>query len=175
MSWENNETREKVTRCTLAMSNIRDGGTLIFGVDEVNSGEYNENGMDPGDSETFNQDDVSDYVNEFSDPPIQLKIDKVTHTSKIFLVIQINEFEEIPIVCKKSGQDLKRGAIYTRSKKKNESVQVSSQNEMREILEMALEKNLRKFMIRLERSGLIKLITPKVEDETRFENQLGDL
>jgi predicted HTH transcriptional regulator len=175
MSWKDNATKIKVTETSMAMANIPDGGVMIFGVDEISPGHFEPRGMDKNDAETFNQDDISDYVNGYADPFVELTIERVDYDGKLFVVIQIREFAELPIVCKKNGKNLVRGDIYTRPRRKFESVPVPSQTEMREILEMAIDKRIRKYREDWFRLGLFKTPTPEELDVQKFEDQLGGL
>lgn len=104
MSWKDISTKTKVLKSCLSMANIPYGGVLIFGVDEVENGIFEPNGMAKDDIKSFNQDDVADYINGFVDPYIGLKLDIKEDDGKWFIVIQINEFDDIPVVCKKSGE-----------------------------------------------------------------------
>ena len=40
MSWSDKATKEKVTKAALSMANIRDGGVMVFGVEELSSGVF---------------------------------------------------------------------------------------------------------------------------------------
>ena len=175
MPWDDNTTKLKVTKTAMSMANIKDGGILIFGVDEVDSGQFKPIGMKKNDAESFNQDDVMDYINGYADPYVDLKVEKIEYDGKLFVIIQIKEFDELPVVCTKSGQDLNKGNVYTRSRRKYESVPVSSQTEMREILEMAVDKRIRKLRKQLFQWGFIKQKTIEDIDSEKFKDQLGDL
>ena len=175
MSWDDIATKTKVVIACLAMANIPDGGVLIFGVDEISKGVYEANGMKEEDVDSFNQDNVSDYVNGFADPYVELKLNKVTDDAKKFIVIQIQEFDELPIVCKKDGEKICRGDIYTRPKRKNESVPVPSQNEIREILDLAIDKQMRKIHRNLDRWGFIPNQKYQQSSAQKFDEQLGGL
>jgi hypothetical protein len=138
--------------------------------------------MSAADLASFTQDDVSEYVNEFADPYADVKVSRVTETGLDFIVIQVAEFAEIPVVCKKNGpaQWLRRGALHTRAFRKNESVEVPSQTEMREILEAAIEKGFRKLLAQLRRAGvsIVESTMEKGEEELestsrKFDQQLG--
>ena len=86
----------------------------------------------------------------------------------------IGEFTQLPVVCKKNGKDLKRGDIFTRSRRKYETARVGSQTEMREILDLAVDKEIR----RLRSRGLIssvEVISPTKDDRQAFEQQRGGL
>jgi len=61
------------------------------------------------------------------------------------------------VICKKDGMEkLRRGAVYTRSRRMPETVEVPGQVEMREILDLALEKRSRAFARHAERMGLVR-------------------
>lgn len=159
----------------MAMANIPDGGVMIFGVDEISHGYFEPRGMDTGDADSFTLDDIQDYVNGYADPFVELTVERVDYDGKLFVVIQIREFEDLPVVCKKNGQDLVRGAIYTRPRRKFESVPVPSQTEMREILETAIGKRIRKYREDWFRWGFLKTPTLEELDVQKFEDQLGGL
>jgi predicted HTH transcriptional regulator len=175
MSWKDNSTKIKVTKTSMAMANIPDGGVMIFGVDEISHRYFEPRGMNTNDANSFTQDDISDYVNGYADPFVELTVERVDYDGKLFVVIQIREFDELPVVCKKDGQDLVRGAIYTRPRHKFESVPVPSQTEMREILEMAIDRRIRKHREDWFRWGLFATPTPEDLDAQKFEEQLGGL
>src|SRR5262249_46564787 len=64
----------------------------------------------------------------------------------------------LPVICKKDGlEKLRRGAIYTRSRRLPETVEVPSQAEMRELLDLAIEKGSRTFTRQAERMGFVRL------------------
>ena len=174
MSWDKIETKIKVVKTAMSMANIKDGGVLIFGVDEVNN-IFSPNGMNIDDANSFEQDIVTEYVNKYADPYVELKVNRVTYDKKSFIVIQVKEFEELPVVCKKTGQDLKKGEIYIRPRRKFESVAVPSQTEIREILEMAVDKKIRTYREKLFRLGLIQTSSEIHDDKELFDKQLGDL
>ena len=128
--------------------------------------------MDQGHIESFKQDEVTEYINDkFADPYIELRLTPLSRDNKHFLIIQVHEFGQLPVICKNNGlENLKRGALYTRSRTKYETIQVRSQTEMREILDLAVDKEIR----RLRSRGLIVSAetapSPK-EDVYKFEQQ----
>jgi len=143
ISWGSIDTKEKIVVACLAMANTPDGGTIVIGVDEdKEKGQFTACGMLQEHVNSFKQDDVSDFINKYADPYIELKINRVDIDDKTFIVIQVQEYQETPIICKQSGQKIKCGDIYIRSKRKNASSRVASQNEMREILNRAISKSI---------------------------------
>jgi predicted HTH transcriptional regulator len=112
MLWGSNDTKEKVVIACLAMANTPDGGTIVFGVDEdKEKSQFFANGMLQEHAESFKQDNVSDYVNRFADPYIDIKVSRVVIDTRIFVTIQVQEYQEYPIVCKLDGQKIKCGDI----------------------------------------------------------------
>ena len=99
------------------------------------------------------------------------------------MVIRIHEFDHIPVICKRDwGSTLHRGKIYTRSMVKLETIEVSSHIEMREIIEMAVDKENRKFFARLYNLGLLHLVAlhlvaapSQPQDKELFDKQLEGL
>ena len=76
--------------------------------------------------------------------------------------------------CKKNGEGISCGSIFTRSRKKIETAVVSSQTEMREIIELATNKRVIKFF---EEHEIIEKYKkePKKTDSEKYDEQLGGL
>lgn len=170
MSWDDPNTKAKIVKATLAMSNIRDGGYLILGLDE-NNGAFEPTGMLDTDFNSYSYDDVKSFVSTFADPYVEFSMETVRddEKEKTFLLFTINEFEEMPVICKRDGlENLRQGDIYTRSRRMSESVRVPTQSEMREIITMAVEKGIRKFIETSGRAG-VQVEVRKEEDEYNHE------
>ncbi len=172
--WSNHENREKLIRTIFAMSNIRDGGFIVIGMRKQSDNSYIPAGIAGTDKATYNEDHMADVISEFADPYVNFALATAQIDDKEFLIIQINEFEEIPVICKKDGSttNLKRGKIYIRSRRKPESIEIPSQSEMRELLEVATDKGIRKFFARVEKVG-IEFKT--IDEKQLFADQIKDL
>lgn len=174
MAWGENATKEKITKAVLAMSNLKEGGTIVLGVKENSDGSFDEIGMDSNDIKGYRPDLIISHVNKYADPFVDISIDKVPDENKKFVVIQVAPFKEIPIICKKGSNGLKKGKIYTRSRRMNETSEVNSQTEMREIIDLAVEKNIEKF-----RHRFYSIFQNKIEDKVivpsnKFKDELGE-
>lgn len=145
-----------VARAVLALSNQRDGGHLIIG--------YSEDGLDSPHTglsdEQLEQwlsfDDVVDQINAFADPPAQLHLFKANlPNGRHVVVVEVAEFAEIPILSKKDspGRIVAR-RLYTRSMAKPESSESLTQNELREVIALATEKQLRRFLHTAQGAGV---------------------
>ena len=106
MNWADIDTKVKITKAAMAMSNIPDGGYIVIGVTK-NGEVYEPDGMQEIHSDSFKQDDVMTWINEYADPYVELIVTFADRSSKHFVIIEVLEFDELPVVCKKDGQDLK--------------------------------------------------------------------
>lgn len=180
MNWNDSRIKAKITKSVLAMVNLRDGGFLVLGVEPE---QHNPVGMSKDDFDSFSQDDISQHISEYADPFVEVTLNKICIESnhpdeKIagnkYIVIQVREFEELPVICKKDGvENLNEGEIYIRTRRKYESAKVPSQTEMREILDLAVDKAIRKFRGKLSILGMEKLSPKdeKEESENKFKEQ----
>jgi predicted HTH transcriptional regulator len=157
-------------RSILAMSNVRDGAHIIIGVEEQGNN-YVPTGMRQEHVDTYDRDAIKDKVGEYADPYVDFSMDTGVYQGKTFLVITVREFDEVPVICKKDGRDLARGAIYTRTRtRRPESARVSTHSDMRGIIELAVDKGMR----RLQRRGhTLAGGTPPAR--TLFDDQIRDL
>lgn len=176
MRWDNDLTKAKITKTALAMSNIRDGGWIVIGVEEQSNNTFRRIGVAQEEADTFRHDDVSSHINEYADPYVKLHIRQVNCEEKKYVIIKVDEFDELPVICRREypRAELHKGKIYTRARRRNENSEVSAQTEMREIIDIAVDKNVRSFIERLRRTGIISEGVV-VNDEEAFTQQLGDL
>ena len=70
---------------------------------------------------------------------------------------------------------LRKGALYVRAKRKPETSEIPTQEDMRALLELATRKSLAAFVALAHKSGLISQMPPPPSDQDRFEDQLSDL
>jgi len=179
-SWGENRFKAKITKSILGMANIRDGGWILIGKEEQPDGTFIATGMNQSDFDSFNSDVVRDFVKDYADPYVNLSVHKIVHAQKKFVIIRIEEFDTIPVICKRDwGNILHRGKIYTRSKGKPETIEVPGQTEMREIINMAVEKEIRHFYERISHAGLQvrarSFISSEPSDKELFDKQREDL
>lgn len=165
----------KVIRAMIGMANRRDGGLVIIGVNEA-EGRLNVVGLSERELATWKHDHLSDSVYAYSEPTVRFDTGHLTHASALLLVIEVHEFDDVPVLCKKSYADvLSEGGLYTRGRRKPETTLVRSVSDMRDLLDLATEKYLRRMLGTLKGAGidLGKLVSPS--DEERFSDQLGEL
>jgi predicted HTH transcriptional regulator len=167
----------KVVRAVLGMANHQDGGLVIIGVDD-NAGVLTPSGMTVGDIGTWRYDDVAAGIGTYADPLVAFDMEAKTHEGRQFIVLDVHEFEEVPVICKKEYPGVLRpGACYVRTRRKPETSEIPSQTEMRDLLDLAVNKGLRKFISRAMAAGLLHSAVPTAtpSDADAYTTQLGDL
>ena len=165
----------KITRAALSMANRRDGGIVIIGIDENNNGELNLVGLSDKDLLSWERDGLADSFAEFSDPPFSFEVETKSFEGNSFIVITVDEFVDIPILCKKSFPDvLRKGACYVRTRRKPETVEIPSQENMRDLLELAIEKGVRRFIQQAFSAGLSLSPETISTDAQLFDNQINN-
>lgn len=174
-SWDrsNRPTMAKVTKTILAMSNLRDGGHIVIGVNEV-SGidvQFEAVGVQDDHLQTFSHDKVADFVRDYADPYVSFAVEYVQLDGMAFVVIAIAGFDEFPVICKKSYAEILSGAtIYVRPRGgRPRSEPISNYSDLRELLDLATERGVRRFLQTQARANVSDLT-----DSQRFEEQLRD-
>ncbi len=133
---------KKLIKDILAMSNIQDGGHIILGILDDS---YELVGMDEEDYNSFDQTDINDRLQQYTDPKHYCHVFKKEYQENYFIVIRVPEFTDVPIICKKDRhssikqdeQILREGAIYTRTEKAD-SVEIPDASQMRNLISRAM-------------------------------------
>lgn len=168
----------RVTRAALSMANRRDGGLVILGVDDSN-GVLTPVGLGEEELESWQQyDHVADNFASYADPAISFDLETHEQNSKKFVVLIIHEFEDVPVLCKKGYGDgsrmlLRAGACYVRTRRKPETAEIPTQTEMRDLIDLATEKRLQRFIAQARAAGLGPLETRESHDQELFEEQVA--
>lgn len=162
-----------VVRAALGLGNLRDGGLIVIGVDDKNL-----RSMGPGLTEDqarswASYDDLADAFAAYADPPLQFHSELVTlgagtANEVTVCAIEVDEFGEVPHICKrqfdaekndpnarkKDVPPLRRGAVYVRPRHKPETSEIASAEQMRELLDLAAQKALARYVDTAHRAGL---------------------
>jgi len=177
---QNNKIQE-IIKSILAMSNTRDGGKIILGIErDDKEKKYLLKGMNKDDLKTYDQDLIFEHVRNFGVPEPKFQVLNVVYNSKNFVVFAVQSFVFAPIICKNNRNlnQLEHAAIYIRTDKP-ETKKITDPSEMREIIDLAIEKELDLFSVRMQRffktmSG-VKVLKHTKPDEDRFEEELKDI
>lgn len=184
--WNDDSTiwiKEKTIRAMLAMSNTSGGGLIIIGIDEDESEPCILTGLNNEQFDSFqNYDDIIGCVNSFASPFIRLEIHGVKFKGikgDYFVIVSVQEFDDIPIICKKDGVKHSKGEyilrkwdIYVRSiADKPGSIRIT-EYEFREMIELATQKALNK----VERySGILEKTTRKRTRKEFYDREMKDM
>jgi len=129
----------KVVRAILAMANKPGGGVVVLGVED-DGVSLHATGLSQEEAATWSYDHLASSVSNYADPYVDFDVAVHDLGDRLLVVIEVREFDDIPVLCKKDcGQTLRRGALYVRRRGRNETVEVPSHVEFREILNRASE------------------------------------
>jgi predicted HTH transcriptional regulator len=165
----------QVVRAVLGMANRPDDGRVIIGVED-NGGIINPVGLSVSDLAIWSYDDVAARIAVCADPGVEFDLEVKEYNGNQYIVTQVKEFADIPVLCKRSYDNvLREGACYVRSRRKPETSEVPTLADMRDLLDLATEKRLQEHLALLERVGLIVLPATRLPSIERFEQQRGDV
>lgn len=173
----------QIVKAALAFANTRGGGHIVIGMKRLADDQYEAEGMVPDHLRTYRLDHVQAQVNRYADPAVSLDGFRHEHDGKIFFVIAVDEFEDVPVICRGGSEDgaLRQAAIYVRSRRMNASAPIDNQTDMRALLARATEKALAARLQELARAGVVQLAVADVLSSTgqftagQFERERGDL
>jgi hypothetical protein len=174
-----NQLKFKITRAALAMANTRGGGLIILGVQDDGQG-CSPSGLTAEHLSCYDDDEVRSLINQYADPYVICSIHRPMIDEKQFIVIDVSEFDELPVICKKAANDennkviLQAGGVYIRSYQKPESCLVQSQTEMREMMDIAIERGIRRFLARAEQTGVSLRVQPTHSEQFDQERREFD-
>jgi predicted HTH transcriptional regulator len=165
----------KVVRAILGMANRRDGGYIVIGVEERESA-LDPVGLDAATASTWTFESLTAGLAEYADPHVEVDLRNVAHENRLFLSIRVEEFEDVPVLCRKTYQSatgviLREGACYVRPRRKLETSEIATYADMRELIDLATEKNTRRFIQRAAKAGILQLGSPAATDEDLFAHQ----
>jgi predicted HTH transcriptional regulator len=149
--------QHKLIRTAMAMANLRDGGVIIIGASERGES-WNLTGILDEHLGSYDADELTDAINRFASPPIAVNLILVPYREgPRFLALQVREFGETPIVCRRDGPpgaQLKQGVLYVRPAGRPRTSEVRTAEEMHDLLDLAAEKRARRILETARRIGL---------------------
>ena len=157
------------------MSNLQLGGWVLLGVQDDGT----LMGLTPDDLASWlERDEVTAGLNAYADPFVQVDVDQVEYTNRSFIVLRVQEFAEVPVLARKdspqkSGGKLvvRQGGCYVRPRSKPASVEIPTQTEMRELLDLAADKVLKRFLGRAGAAGVN--LAASEGDTEKFQKELA--
>jgi predicted HTH transcriptional regulator len=167
-----------VARAVLAMANLPLGGWIILGIQDDGS----LTGLNGADHATwFEHDELTAGLNAYADPFVEVDVEPFIHEGKNLVIIRVHEFVEVPVLARKDSPAkpdgklvIRRGGCYVRPRQQAASMEVPTQTEMRELLDAAANKLLKRFLERAGVAGLLQAVPQPLTDSQKFDEQLGD-
>ena len=173
--WTDRQLRAQVVRAALAMANRRDGGKVIIGVAD-NGGLLSPIGLNEDDLNTWRYDDIAAGIAAYADPSVSFERQLKEDNGNQYIILEVDEFTDIPVLCRTDYQDvLRKGACYVRSRRKPETSEIPTQEDMRDLLELAIDKGVVRYLARAERVGSIVSPSAIPQSTERFERERSDL
>jgi hypothetical protein len=156
-----------LARDILAMSNVRDGGVVLIGVEDRT---FDRVGVDEATRDTYNVDIMRDQMAQYADPHVQFSASyPIDRQGLQYVAIQVASFIDTPVICRRDTEELRTGAIYYRSTNRRvESAIVNNSYDMRDIITVAAMRTRQ----RLEALGAL----PDTASQTliaRLDEELG--
>ena len=162
----------QIVKAVLAMANRRDGGRVIIGVED-NGNEINPVGLNDTELASWNFDAVADQIARYADPSVSFDLEVRVYNGASHIVVRVEEFLDIPVLCKRAYDDVLRdGACYVRTRRKPETSEIPNQTEMRDLLDLAINKGVNRDLERARRVGLYSPpATAQPTDQELFNEQ----
>jgi len=170
--WERStdgKTMAKVTKTILAMSNLRDGGHIVIGVDELPNGEYKPTGMQKSHLATYSYDIIADFVKEYAEPAAEFHFDIVRVSGMSFVILSVSGFLDVPVICRKSYSDiLSESVVYVRPRSgRPRSAPLTNYVDMRELLDLATQRGVKRYL-----EAMARVYPASNNDQRLFEQEL---
>lgn len=153
----------------LALANVKDGGYIVIGVKDES---FSRLGVSLEVKKTYQEETMKDQMAAYADPHVSFSVDILTDATegKDYIVIQVEPFKRIPVICQKDSSGTSAGVIYYRtSRGRTQSSPISNAYDMEEVIMMALSRSKQHF------SDLGIEIEDTKSLEQKFLDELGDL
>jgi len=163
MPWE----AAKFAKHLLALANVRDGGYIIIGVENET---FKRIGVATEIAATYKIDVMRDQMAKYADPHVDFFVSFPKDVNGLqFVVISVESFRQVPVICRTNKDGLQAGAIYYRnSDKRPQSAPISNSYDMRDLITVATSRMTQAF------KGL-GLGIEDVGSAAKFDAELGGL
>ena len=131
----NDYHKTKLAKHIAAISNMPDGGMLIFGVSDSKITV----GLSHEDLDSIDRTWIDNHLSQYLDPLPKYNMKTVDYEGKKLLIFEVDEFLTVPTICKRDYPDvLRAGGVYHRQHAS--SMIIQDANSMHELLELAVKK-----------------------------------
>jgi hypothetical protein len=138
MQWDSNDKKTccGLVKDVIAMANT-EGGHIVIGVTELQQG-FELAGMTPEQAKSFESTSVCQFIQSYVDPPMNVRVQKVSHKQRVFVVLEIPRFADTPHICQRDYPEVLRDRqLYVRADN-NESAPIRSSADFRRLIESAI-------------------------------------
>jgi predicted HTH transcriptional regulator len=178
-----------VLRAMAGMSNLQNGGIVIVGIKE-NGAALAPDPLPAQDLESWSQEGLAAKAAPYFDPAIKFHVRRVEFQGGQYVAIEVEEFEIQPTIVKADLQAmepvtrrnksiLRRGGCYVRSTALRATQEVPTSEDMRALLDLAIQKGVNRWVQQARAADLIQPLNPAQTTPTaardRFAEELGDL
>ena len=162
----------EIVKDILAMANTL-GGYIVIGVEETGKG-FNFIGLTNEQADSFETSRINRFLQNYTDPPINTLLKKITHEGKTFAVIEIPRFSDTPHICQKDfPSTLTSPALYVRTDT-NESAPLRSSSDFRAIVENAVRNRSDQILTSMRAILTGSATQTSLSDSEKFEEQLQE-
>lgn len=182
MEWDGQANSAALAKDIAAFCNSLDGGVIVIGKAEKAPGHFENTGLTTAEADSFETTRVANWINNRFSPSIRLVCYRQEHAGKTFVIITIQQFDDIPAFCVKSYDDpedsrkhiLREGAIYVRNQNA-ESKPVGTVDEWRALIGLATKTRADEFlaMFNAMLKGKPQLSQPS--DEEQFKREISQV
>ncbi|KKK50663.1 hypothetical protein LCGC14_3122770, partial [marine sediment metagenome] len=181
MEWDGGKHSASLAKDIMAFANSRDGGVIVIGKTEKDDNQFELTGATPEQAATFETTKVATWINNHCEPPVHLICSTVEHEERLFVVITVSEFHDIPVMCTKDFQDngsskmlLKKGAIYARTPNAA-SAPLETPDDLRNLIGIATMKRSDEFIVTLQKMMSGQPLVPPPSTAELYEGEREDL
>jgi predicted HTH transcriptional regulator len=182
--------RANVFKAMIAMANRRDGGRVILGVAEDDAKKLIVQGVPGEDERSWDFDSVALSLSTYADPNIVFTREVRIVDSRRLVVLTVDEFADVPVLCRREhiipadhrdGRPeavtvLRPGGCYVRSRRKPESTEIATLDDMRALIHLATEKGVQGFARLAKQAGMqLGSVAPAPEAASLYDRELKDL
>lgn len=171
------QLQEKVIRGILGFANTPNGGDIVIGVAENTRGAPVLKGLSYEQYSSFSGDDkIMGIVHGFSSSTVNFEVFGGVYQELQFVVIRVQEFSEMPIICKKNGKVwggsdrriLGESNLYARSVTAPFGTRRVGSKELQDIIQLAVDKQYEG----LSRRGYVRANN---ESDDAYANEVADI
>lgn len=175
MQWSSSDKKAccELVKDIMGMANT-EGGYIVIGVSELDVG-FSLVGVNLEQAKSYESSEICRFIQNYADPPINVRVQKVSYKSCMFVLLEVPRFTDTPHICQKDYPGvLQDRGLYVRTDN-NETAPIKSAADFRLLVETAI-RNRKDSMLASFRAILTGSGTDsgskKPSDEEHFSAQV---